>query len=68
MIEPKNNAEPKPIVRCSECDNEVDNYVTFVNPTNEMVNVCWECQNRKDKDFFWKRDWGREARQGYIPR
>ncbi len=69
MIEEKrNNKNPKPLVRCSECDHEVDHYYTFVNPTNEEKNVCWECQMREEKNFFTKRDFHRQSRRGTIPR
>ncbi len=61
-----NNAEPKSIVRCAECDREVDNYVTFLSPTNETQNVCWDCQQRADKGFNTKREWKRNARQNDI--
>lgn len=68
MVEPAQNREEKPIVRCSECDEEVGSYYTFISPTNERKNVCWECQMREEKGFFAKRDFGRRARRGYIPR
>ncbi len=63
-----NNKNPKPIVRCSECDREVDHYYTFVSPTNEEKNVCWQCQMRDEKNFFAKRDFHRQSRRGVIPR
>jgi hypothetical protein len=59
---------PKPLVRCSECDREVDHYYTFVSPTNEESHVCWECQMREEKGFNAKRSFRRQARSGYIPR
>ena len=58
----------KPIVRCDECDREVEHYNTFLNPQNETWNVCWECLQRAEKGFFAKRDFRRGSRQGYIPR
>lgn len=67
-VEPKNNADPKPEVRCQECDRVTDNYITYVSPTNDQLNVCWECQNRDDKYFNVKPGWGRRSRRGYIPR
>jgi len=63
-----NNKNPKPLARCSECDREVDHYYTFVSPTNETRNVCWECQMREEKKFFAKRDFSRRSRRGVIPR
>jgi hypothetical protein len=65
-IDPKVNA--KPPVRCDECDREVDHYNTFVKPTNEKHNVCWECLQRQEKGFFAHRTFRRGARTGYIPR
>ncbi len=61
-----NNSEPKALTRCVECDREVDNYVTFVSPTNETQDICWDCQQRADKGFNTKRDWKRSARQKDI--
>ncbi len=58
----------KPSVRCSECDRETSNYNTFVSPTNETRNVCWECLMREEKGFFAKRDFRRRSRLGIIPR
>ena len=58
-----NNAHPKPAVKCDECDTVVDNYVTFVKPTNEINHVCWNCQNREDKAFNTKPGWHRSPRQ-----
>lgn len=69
MNEEKTSSKnPKPVVRCSECDREVDHYYTFVSPTNEKRNVCWECQMRDEKRFFTKRDFHRRSRRGVIPR
>lgn len=65
-IDPKKT--DKPIVRCSECDREIDHYNTFVSPTNEARNVCWECLGREEKGFFAKRDFRRNSRSGVIPR
>ncbi len=61
-----NNAHPKPAVKCDECDTIVDNYVTFVKPTNEVTHVCWNCQNREDKAFNTKPGWRRSPRQNDI--
>jgi hypothetical protein len=61
-----NNAHPKPAVKCDECDTMVDNYVTFVAPTNEIRHVCWNCQQREDKAFNTKPGWKRSPRQNDI--
>ena len=58
----------KPVVRCTECDREVDHYNTFIEPDNEIRNVCWECLARAEKGFFAKRDFQRQSRLGMIPR
>lgn len=55
-------------VRCAECDREMEHYNTFVSPTNEERNVCWECLQREEKGFFAKRDFRRQSRFGVIPR
>ncbi|CAN5497906.1 hypothetical protein BH10ACI1_BH10ACI1_13100 [soil metagenome] len=55
-------------VRCAECDREMEHYNTFVSPTNEERNVCWECLQREEKGFFAKRDFRRSSRRGVIPR
>ena len=55
-------------VRCEECDREMDHYNTFVTPTNERRNVCWECLSRQEKGFFAHRGFHRGARHGNIPR
>lgn len=70
MSEEKQTAgkNPKEIVRCEECDREVDTYYTFVSPTNEKRHVCWECQMRDEKGFNAKRDFSRRSRRGVIPR
>ena len=69
MIEEK---DPKLIektpVRCAECDREMEHYNTFVSPTNEETNVCWECLQRAEKGFNAKRDFRRRSRFGVIPR
>jgi hypothetical protein len=65
-IDPKSTN--KPVVRCAECDREVDHYNTFVNPTNENRNVCWQCLARAEKGFNAKRDFARQSRSGVIPR
>ena len=59
---------PKEMVRCSECDREMDHFNEFVSPTNEKKIVCWECQMREEKGFFAKRDFSRSSRRGVIPR
>jgi hypothetical protein len=61
-----NDAQPKPPVRCDECDTVRDHYVTFVLPTNEIRHVCWSCQQREDKAFNTKPEWHRSARQTDI--
>ena len=58
----------KPVVRCAECDREVDSYNTFVGPTNAKRNVCWRCLSRLEKGFNARPGFRRGARQGYIPR
>lgn len=58
----------KPAVRCAECDREMEHFNTFVSPTNERRNICWECLQRAEKGFNAKRDFRRGARTGYIPR
>ena len=58
----------KAAVRCEECDREMSHYNTFVTPTNERRNVCWECLARQEKGFFAHRDFHRGARHGNIPR
>ena len=55
-------------VRCEECDREMEHYNTFVTPTNERRNICWECLSRQEKGFFAHRDFRRGARNGNIPR
>jgi hypothetical protein len=55
-------------VRCVECDREMEHYNTFVTPTNERRNVCWECLSRQEKGFFAQRGFHRGARHGDIPR
>jgi hypothetical protein len=55
-------------VRCEECDREMGHYNTFVSPSNERKNVCWQCLARQEKGFFAHRDFRRGARSGYIPR
>ena len=65
-IDPKRT--DKPVVRCTECDREVDHYNTFVSPTNETRAVCWRCLARQEKGFNAKSNFRREARSGFIPR
>jgi len=59
---------PKPLVRCTECDRETDRYYIFVSPTNVEKHVCWECQMREEKGFNAKRTFRRQSRRGNIPR
>lgn len=69
MIEQNLNAEEnKAPVRCAECDREMGHYITFTSSTNEQRNVCWQCTDREEKGYNTKRGWGREARDGDIPR
>lgn len=65
-IDPK--ITEKPPVRCEECDREVTSYNTFVSPTNEAQNICWECLQREEKGFFAHRGFRRGSRFGVIPR
>lgn len=58
----------KPLIRCTECDREMEHYNSFLSPTNEMRIVCWECTSRQEKGFNAKRDFHRGARSGDIPR
>lgn len=58
----------KPLVRCVECDREVEHYNVFVSPTNEEKVVCWECLSREEKGFNARRDFSRSSRYGVIPR
>lgn len=57
-----NKAEPKPLARCSECDRETVHYFGFVQPTNEVKVVCWECQDREDKGYNMKPSFKRKHR------
>jgi hypothetical protein len=61
-----NNAESKPLARCTECDRETTHYFSFVLPTNEVKIVCWECQDREDKGYNMKPAWKRDRRQQDI--
>ncbi len=61
-----NNAQPKPAVRCDECDTIVEHYVTFVTPSNELHHVCWNCKQREDKYYNLKPGWRRSPRQKQI--
>lgn len=65
-LDPKSN--DKPTVRCTECDREVDHYNTFIEPDNEVRNVCWECLARAEKGFNARRTFHRQSRLGVIPR
>jgi len=58
----------KPVVRCTECDREVDHYNTFIDPDSEIRNVCWECLSRTERGFNARRGFHRQARSGVIPR
>jgi len=58
----------RPVIRCSECDNEVEHYNTFISPTNEPWNVCWECMQRQEKGLIGNRPYYRQARSHTIPR
>jgi hypothetical protein len=64
--DPKN--VDKPVMRCDECDREVDHYNTFLLPTGEHRVVCRECLERAEKGFNAKRDFRRDSRRGVIPR
>ena len=55
-------------VRCVECDREMEHYNTFISPTNEARNVCWQCLQREEKGFNTKRSFSRSSRTGVIPR
>ena len=55
-------------VRCAECDREMKHYNTFVSPTNEERNICWQCLAREEKGFNTKRNFQRSSRLGVIPR
>ncbi len=66
MIDPKETE--KPVVRCDECDREVDHYNTHLLPTGGTRNICWECTSRTEKGFNAKRDFQRSSRRGVIPR
>lgn len=57
-----------PVVRCSDCDREVEHYNTFLSSVNESRIVCWECLSREEKGFNAKRDFSRQSRRGVIPR
>ncbi|HEV7700742.1 MAG TPA: hypothetical protein VGO43_10980 [Pyrinomonadaceae bacterium] len=61
-------AERKPVVRCTQCDREVDHYNTHMSGSNELNNVCWECTSRAEKGFNAKRGFHRESRGGIIRR
>lgn len=69
MTEEKiNNKSLKEMVRCSECDREMEHFNEFVSPTNEKTIICWECVQRGEKGFNTKRDFSRNSRRGIIPR
>ena len=57
-----NNAVLKPAARCTECDNVITHYFSFVLPTNEVKIVCWECQDREDKGYNMKPSFKRDHR------
>lgn len=66
LADPKQTV--KPPVRCDECDRIVTHYNTFISPTNEVRNICWECLGRREKGFFTRPGFGRGSRRGFIPR
>jgi len=66
MVDPK--IAEKPLVRCDECDREVDHYNTYLSPTNEYRRVCWRCTSRTEKGFNAKHDFQRSTRRGVVPR
>jgi len=57
-----NNTDNKPVMRCFECDREMEHFITFTSSTNEEKDVCWECYDRAEKGFNTKRDWQRERK------
>ncbi len=59
-FDPKMNE--KPLVRCAMCDREVEHYNTYIEPTNERTNVCWECIQREEKGFNTKPEFKRSSR------
>ncbi len=65
-IDPK--ITEKPLVRCTQCDREMEHYNTFFSPTNEQRVVCWQCLARDEKGFNAQRGFRRGARSGFIPR
>lgn len=65
-IDPK--ITEKPLVRCTQCDREMEHYNTFFSPTNEKRVVCWQCLARDEKGFNAHRGFRRGARSGFIPR
>ena len=65
-IDPK--ITDKAAVRCERCDRMMEHYNTFISPTNDRSNICWQCLAREEKGFFAHRDFRRGARSGYIPR
>lgn len=65
-IDPK--VTDKPLVRCTQCDREMEHYNTFFSPTNEQRVVCWQCLSRDEKGFNAQRGFRRGARSGFIPR
>ena len=58
----------RPVVRCAECDREVEHYNTFLSASNEERNVCWACLEREEKGFIGNRPFYRQARSHTIPR
>ena len=66
MIDPKEAG--KPLVRCDECDREVEHYNTYLLPTNMYRHVCWRCTARMEKGFNAKPDFHRSTRRGVVPR
>ncbi|HMT07806.1 MAG TPA: hypothetical protein PKA82_07355 [Pyrinomonadaceae bacterium] len=58
----------KPLVRCSDCDEEVSNYNVFLSPTGDEEVICWRCLAREEKGFNATPGFQRLGRRGVIPR
>lgn len=58
----------KPLARCTECDEEVENYNVFLSPSGEESVVCWRCLAREEKGFNAMPGFQRLGRRGVIPR
>ena len=65
-LDPKSTE--KPLARCGECDEEVENYNVFLTPTDEERIVCWQCLAREEKGFNATPGFQRLGRRGVIPR